>query len=62
MTGPEHYREAERLEAQAQELLVKGVYNAEESLKRVTAVLVDTQVHSGQNAAGVAMNTYAHEL
>jgi hypothetical protein len=46
MTGPEHYREAERLKAHAQELLVTGVYDAEASLQRAAAVLADAQVHA----------------
>jgi hypothetical protein len=37
MTGPEHYREAERLQAHAQELLATGVYDAEESLQQAAA-------------------------
>lgn len=41
MTGPEHCREAERLQVHAQELLTAGVYDAEESLQRAAAVLAD---------------------
>jgi len=41
MTGPQHYREAERLQVHAQELLAAGVYDAEESLQRAAAVLIN---------------------
>ena len=46
MTGPQHYREAERLQAHAQQLLVTGVDDAGENLKRAAAVLADAQVHA----------------
>lgn len=46
MTGPEHCREAERLQVHAQESLTAGVYDAEESLQRAAAVLADAQVHA----------------
>jgi hypothetical protein len=53
MTGPEHYREAERLQAHAQELLVADVYDADQSLQRIAAVLVDAQVHATLAVASV---------
>jgi hypothetical protein len=46
MTGPQHYREAERLQAHAQELLVTGVPDAGENLQHAAAVLADAQVHA----------------
>ena len=48
-----HYREAERLQTHAQELLATGVYDAEESLQRATAALVDAQVGAMLAAANV---------
>jgi hypothetical protein len=53
MTGPEHYREAERLQVHAQELLVTGVSDAEESLQRAAVVLADAQVHATLAVASV---------
>ena len=53
MTSPGHYREAERLQVHAQELLAAGVHDAEESLQRVTAVLADAQVHATLAVASV---------
>jgi hypothetical protein len=53
MTGPEHYREADRLQAHAQELLVTEAYDAEESLQRAAAVLADAQVRATLAMASV---------
>ena len=53
MTGPEHYRAAERLQAHTQELLATGVYDAEKSLQRAAAVLADAQVHATLALASV---------
>ena len=53
MTGPQHYREAERLQAHAQELLVTGVPDAGENLQHAAAVLADAQVHATLAAASV---------
>ena len=53
MTGPQHYREAERLQVHAQELLAAGVYDADESLERAAAVLADAQVHATLALASV---------
>ena len=53
MTGPEHYREAERLQVHAQELLVTGVDDAEDSLQRAAAVLAYAQVHATLAVASI---------
>lgn len=53
MTGPQHYREAERLQAQAQELLVTGVPDAGENLQHAATVLADAQVHATLAMASV---------
>lgn len=53
MTGPEHYREAERLQAYAQEVLATEVCDAEESLRRAAAVIADAQVHATLAVASV---------
>ena len=55
MTGPEHYREAERLQVHAEELLTTGVYDAEKSLQRAAAVLADAQVHATLAVASVVV-------
>ena len=53
MTGPQHYREAERLQAHAQELLATGVPDAGENLQRAATVLADAQVHATLAVASV---------
>lgn len=53
MTGPQHYREAERLQAHARELLVTGVPDVGENLQRAAAVLADAQVHATLAVASV---------
>jgi hypothetical protein len=49
MTGPEHYREAERLIAFAREISNPhdaGIYSLDPSFARLSHVLADAQVHA----------------